>query len=108
MWVRKEIVSVKNWIPARIAGLDSPCLDCTSHAPDKDGYPQMNINSERKKMSLHRFLYIQEHGELPSHILVRHKCDNRKCINLDHLETGTHADNMRDKARRRLSSQSYS
>lgn len=29
-------------------------------------------------------------------LIVRHKCDNRKCCNIDHLEIGTQSDNMQD------------
>jgi DNA invertase Pin-like site-specific DNA recombinase len=33
-------------------------------------------------------------------MVIRHKCDNPHCINVEHLEIGTHADNMRDMAER--------
>ena len=36
----------------------------------------------------------------PAGVVVRHKCDLRGCINPDHLETGTHQDNMDDMWRR--------
>jgi hypothetical protein len=35
-------------------------------------------------------------GEIPQGYLIRHKCDNPKCINPDHLETGTDYDNVQD------------
>jgi DNA-binding XRE family transcriptional regulator len=30
-------------------------------------------------------------------MMVLHHCDNRLCINVDHLYLGTHHDNMRDR-----------
>ncbi len=35
-----------------------------------------------------------------SGLLIRHKCDNRKCCNPGHLESGTHKENMSDKSLR--------
>ena len=54
----------------------------------------------------HRVAYCQAHGLLPDDIertIIRHKCDNKACINPDHLEPGSHADNMRDMVERRRS-----
>ncbi len=54
----------------------------------------------------HRVAYCQAHGLLPGDIegvIIRHKCDNRACVNPDHLEPGSHADNMRDMVERRRS-----
>lgn len=45
---------------------------------------------------MHSTLYQEKFGELPPGIVVRHKCDNRMCINLKHMETGTPADNSND------------
>lgn len=48
----------------------------------------------------HRVAYCEANGLLLSDItglVVRHKCDNPPCVNPDHLELGTVADNNRDK-----------
>ena len=42
-------------------------------------------------------MWIQENGPIPEGLLVRHKCDNRLCTNLDHLELGTIQDNVQDR-----------
>lgn len=46
----------------------------------------------------HRESYKAFKGPIPDGLLVRHinSCHNRKCINPDHLELGTHQDNMDD------------
>lgn len=54
----------------------------------------------RRNQSSHRLAYETWVGPIPEGHVVRHKCDNSPCINPDHLETGTHADNMNDMVER--------
>lgn len=44
----------------------------------------------------HRWMYKHTHGELPAEALVRHRCDNKPCVNPSHLELGAAKDNVRD------------
>lgn len=76
----------------------SGCFVVTSHPIDHDGYPLITFNLKHYKV--HRFIYINCFGDVPTGMIVRHKCDNPACINPEHLEVGTHQDNLRDKMER--------
>lgn len=48
----------------------------------------------------HRLVYQFSHGKIPNGLVVRHKCDNRGCVNPNHLELGTPQDNIDDRVKR--------
>lgn len=73
------------------------CWEWTG-AHNKLGYG--TIVQDRKHLAAHRVSYLIHYNDLPSDKLVRHKCDNPKCVNPAHLELGTKKDNARDMVER--------
>ena len=53
-----------------------------------------------KQTRLHRYIYELYNGEIPSDMVIRHKCDNPSCCNIKHLEIGTQLDNVQDRVLR--------
>lgn len=62
------------------------------------GYGQ--LWSHGKCYKAHRYAWQLVNGEIPSGMCVRHKCDVPSCCNPDHLELGSHADNVADRVKR--------
>ena len=59
-----------------------------------NGYGQIRL--EGKNGYVHRVVYSVFVQEIPENLIVRHKCDNKKCCNPEHLELGTRSENQLD------------
>lgn len=57
-------------------------------------YPKVQFRG--KITRIHRASYMWYKGDIPKGRCVLHKCDNKQCMNPDHLFLGSQADNMKD------------
>ena len=81
----------KGYKPIEYYVNENGCHICTNHSKIK-GYCQTKRDGFRL---LHRWIYWKATGERPE--VVRHICNNKACINPEHLKGGTQADNINDK-----------
>jgi len=72
---------------------------CWNHqnSPNRWGYVRLTLlEFGRGGVLAHRLSYLTFNGPIPSGQIVRHKCDNPRCCNPEHLELGDGFDNARD------------
>ena len=59
-----------------------------------NGYGLLTVRG--KPWRAHRYSYFLKYGSIPDGMMILHSCDNRRCVNPEHLRIGTAKDNAAD------------
>lgn len=73
---KKKLVLIKNE--------STGCITPVSHKLNSDGYFRKRIGNRLVMYHIH--IWELHHGKIPEGYEVHHKCGNRACCNIEHLE----------------------
>lgn len=84
-------------------GYTTACWIWTGAIASGTGYGQAHVGEiPRRKIGAHRALYELHRGPIPAGLALDHLCRVRSCVNPDHLEPVTRAENDRRGAATKL------
>lgn len=100
------------YIISRIMDRSKPIESgCILFPEVKHAYGLISITTDgkRKNVPVHRAMYMAVNDclNLPRTIVIRHKCDTPRCVNIDHLFKGSSGDNIQDCIERGRRSKRY-
>jgi hypothetical protein len=72
-------------------------------AISNSGYGLAHSDKRNKTASAHRVSYEAFIGDIPKGMIIAHACDNRLCVNPNHLWLATHKQNSQDMVKKNRS-----
>jgi hypothetical protein len=74
------------------------CWEWTAYRNPRSGYGQFSryVDGKAYQFTAHRAAYAAINGDIPSGLVIAHKCDNPKCFNPSHLFATTQKGNNDD------------
>lgn len=97
-WCSKECRGKK---PFLFAQKTNGCIECISHTSSGGSNGKYTlVSANKQEISMHRYVFEKANRKIPEGKVIRHTCDNPKCVNINHLELGTHKENMEDMVNR--------
>lgn len=79
---------------------ESGCMEPTIGCTGRSGRATLNVNGKSIHVTRLLIPFLMQNPVDITGLDVRHTCDNRKCINPEHLLLGTRSDNEQDKLSR--------
>ena len=93
MKVGRPQVDAKKRFGAKVKVMESGCHEWQAGLA-RGGYGKFQLPS--KTVTAHRFAFEMVNGSIPKGLCVLHRCDNRLCVNVDHLFLGDIHENIKD------------
>ena len=71
--------------------MDTPCVEAVGSL-SSSGY--VNAWNGETVVNAHRMAWIDEVGDIPNGLVIDHLCENKRCVNVTHMELTTIGDNV--------------
>ncbi len=79
--------------------MDSKCTPFSGYIMP-NGYGSLYCKIKKVTVPAHRRAWEKENGPIPEGLEICHMCDNRRCVNVEHMFLGTRSENMIDASRK--------